>query len=51
MAKEVITASNADAVIKEAAQLGFTLVEQHDFVKPRRLDYFLIFEAAIARRR
>ena len=36
---------NADVVIKEAAQAGFTLVEQHDFVKSEGVDYFLIFEA------
>ena len=36
---------NADVVIKEAAQAGFRLVEQHDFVKSEGVDYFLIFEA------
>lgn len=35
---------DADVVIKEAAQAGFTLVEQHDFVKSEGVDYFLIFE-------
>ena len=39
---------NADVVIKEAAQAGFTLVEQHDFVKSEGVDYFLIFEARAA---
>jgi ubiquinone/menaquinone biosynthesis C-methylase UbiE len=34
---------NADVVIKEAAQAGFTLVSQHDFVKGDGIDYFLIF--------
>ncbi len=36
---------NADVVIKEAAVAGFALVEQHDFVKPDEMDYFLIFRA------
>ena len=35
---------NADVVIKEAAQAGFTLVAQHDFVKGDSVDYFLIFQ-------
>jgi ubiquinone/menaquinone biosynthesis C-methylase UbiE len=34
---------NADVVIKEAAQAGFTLIAQHDFVKGESVDYFLIF--------
>jgi ubiquinone/menaquinone biosynthesis C-methylase UbiE len=34
---------NADVVVKEAAQAGFTLVAQHDFVKNDSVDYFLIF--------
>lgn len=34
---------NADVVIKEAAQAGFALVAQHDFVKSDGVDYFLIF--------
>ena len=34
---------NADIVIKEAAQAGFTLVAQHDFVKSDSGDYFLVF--------
>jgi ubiquinone/menaquinone biosynthesis C-methylase UbiE len=34
---------NADVVIKEAAQAGFRLVAQHDFVKGDSVDYFLIF--------
>ncbi len=37
---------NADVVIKEAAEAGFALVEQHDFVKPDEVEYFLIFEAS-----
>ena len=36
---------NADLVIKEAAQAGFELVEQHDFVKSDDVDYFLILRA------
>lgn len=36
---------NAEVVIKEAAQAGFALREQHDFVKGD-VDYFLIFEAS-----
>jgi predicted methyltransferase len=36
---------NADVVIKEAAQAGFKLVAQHDFVKGDSVDYFLIFQA------
>ena len=34
---------NADVVIKEAAQAGYELVEQHDFVKSEDVDYFLVF--------
>jgi len=36
---------NAETVIKEAAQAGFELVEQHDFVKSEDVDYFLILRA------
>lgn len=36
---------NADVVIKEAAEAGFAVVEQHDFVKSEGIDYFLVFEA------
>lgn len=35
---------NADVVIKEAAQAGFELIAQHDFVKGDGVDYFLIFQ-------
>lgn len=35
---------DADVVVKEAAQAGFTLVAQHDFVKSDSVDYFLIFQ-------
>ena len=34
---------NAEVVIKEAAEAGFELVAQHDFVKSEGVDYFLIF--------
>jgi predicted methyltransferase len=33
------------AVVREAEQAGFSLVEEHDFVKPDGMDYFLIFQA------
>lgn len=33
-----------DAVTKEAARAGFKLLEQHDFVKPDGMDYFLVFQ-------
>lgn len=32
-------------VVAEAARAGYKLVEQHDFVKPDGMDYFLVFEA------
>lgn len=35
---------DADVVVKEAAQAGFTLVAQHDFVKSDGVDYFLILQ-------
>jgi hypothetical protein len=35
-------------VIKEAAEAGFALVEQYDFVKPDGMDYFLVFHAVAA---
>jgi len=34
-----------DIVIKEAAEAGFTLVSQYDFVKGDGMDYFLVFTA------
>lgn len=37
---------DAEAVTKEAGRAGFKLVEQHDFVKPDGMDYFLIFQAS-----
>jgi predicted methyltransferase len=33
-----------DTVVREAASAGFSLVEQHDFVKPDQMDYFLVFQ-------
>jgi hypothetical protein len=30
-------------VVKEAAQAGYRLLEQYDFVKGDNMDYFLIF--------
>lgn len=33
------------AVVREAEQAGFALVEEHDFVKPDGMDYFLVFQA------
>lgn len=35
-----------DVVIKEAAQAGYRLGDQYDFVKTDRVDYFLVFEAS-----
>ena len=37
---------NAEVVIKEAAEAGFVLDAQHDFVKSEDIDYFLIFRGA-----
>jgi len=34
-----------DIVIKEAAQAGFALLSQYDFVKGDEMDYFLVFTA------
>ncbi|MDQ3686583.1 MAG: class I SAM-dependent methyltransferase [Acidobacteriota bacterium] len=36
---------NRESVIKEAGRAGFSLVEEHDFVKPDGMDYFLVFRA------
>ena len=33
-----------DSVVIEAEQSGYRLVEEHDFVKPDGMDYFLVFE-------
>lgn len=35
-----------DVVIREAKAAGYKLVEQYDFVKPDKEDYFLVFTAA-----
>ncbi len=35
-----------DDVVQEAARAGFRLVEEHDFVKPDKEDYYLVFESA-----
>jgi SAM-dependent methyltransferase len=37
---------DAEAVTREAERAGFKLVEQHDFVKPDGMDYFLVFRAS-----
>jgi protein-L-isoaspartate O-methyltransferase len=34
-----------ETVIREAEQAGYTLVSEHDFVKPDKMDYFLVFRA------
>lgn len=34
-----------DVVIREAKEAGYRLVEQYDFVKPDKEDYFLVFTA------
>jgi cyclopropane fatty-acyl-phospholipid synthase-like methyltransferase len=34
-----------DVVIREAKEAGYRLVEQHDFVKADKEDYFLVFKA------
>lgn len=39
---------NRSVVIKEAAEAGFSLVEQYDFVKPDGMDYFLVFHVVAA---
>lgn len=33
-----------DTVIEEAGRAGFVLVEEYDFVKAGRMDYFLVFQ-------
>ena len=35
-----------DVVIREAKEAGYTLLEQYDFVKGDKMDYFLVFTAA-----
>lgn len=39
---------DAEKVIEEAERAGLVLVSQHDFVKPDRMDYFLIFRKTAA---
>ena len=34
-----------ETIIEEAKRAGFSLVEEHDFVKPDGMDYFLVFRA------
>jgi SAM-dependent methyltransferase len=34
-----------EVVVKEAAEAGYVLLAQHDFVKADRVDYFLVFAA------
>jgi predicted methyltransferase len=34
-----------EVVIKEAERAGFVLINQYDFVKPDKVDYFLVFRA------
>jgi ubiquinone/menaquinone biosynthesis C-methylase UbiE len=34
---------NSDVVIREASEAGYHLVKNYDFVKPDKVDYFLIF--------
>lgn len=34
-----------ETVVREAARAGFSLVEEHDFVKGDGMDYFLVFQA------
>lgn len=34
---------NREKVIEEAGRTGFVLAEEHDFVKPDGMDYFLVF--------
>lgn len=34
-----------EAVVKEVQRAGFVFVEEHDFVKPDEVDYFLVFRA------
>jgi len=39
---------DAGKVIEEAERAGLALVSQHDFVKPDRVDYFLVFRKTAA---
>jgi predicted methyltransferase len=38
-----------EVVIKESERAGFVLVNQYDFVKPDKVDYFLVFRASAFR--
>jgi len=35
-----------DVVIREAKEAGYRLLDQYDFVKADKMDYFLVFTAA-----
>ncbi len=35
-----------DVVIREAKEAGYSLLQQYDFVKGDKMDYFLVFTAA-----
>jgi ubiquinone/menaquinone biosynthesis C-methylase UbiE len=37
---------NSDVVIREASEAGYHLVKNYDFVKPDKVDYFLVFTVA-----
>jgi len=37
---------NKDVVVREMKQAGFKLVNDYDFVKPDKMDYFLVFVVA-----
>jgi hypothetical protein len=34
---------NSDVVIREMGEAGFKLLARYDFVKPDKMDYFLVF--------
>ena len=36
---------NSETIIEEAKRAGFVLVDRYDFVKPDKMDYFLVFRA------
>lgn len=38
---------NRDVVIKEAQQAGYKLLDQYDFVKGDKMDYFLVFTPSL----
>lgn len=40
---------NREVVIREAAEAGFSLMEQYDFVKPDGMDYFLVLQVGLGR--